>query len=480
MIGSTHSRLVMPCMIGALLTLHVAQTQADEQWQFVLPQAGAEHEYPPLRAIPLATEKPDDVKEKAEYRGSSRRYAQLRYGSPSAARVAIVVDQISPGEVDLYVDANRNRTIEAHERAAGEGRLWRVPIKVEYADGDVFRRFPRELIFRLGSTGRTLSYAAAGYLEGKILLGESGGSNLPLPLGEGRSKGGNLPLPLGEGRGEGGSNATTADIDSTPASSATSPHPNPLPKGEGTMVTVRRMDGDGNGLFTDPQDRLWIDLNRDGRWDPVEEQFLYATILTISGQRYAVRSDEQGTRLGLARLEGTGTLQLAVRQKSAPDSSEPGTLGRVAEISVTLVGRDGSAVGLRGPNAKATAPIGGYRVSAVAVTLDDPAGGPRWNFVFSDNQTGDAKRWYELERDATLAIDPLEKFDFSTGPSQTDGKCHAGDDLMFQPRLFTVDGLLINTCYRGTHDTGRDGTTANIKLAASDGTLLSTAQSGFA
>jgi hypothetical protein len=240
------------------------------------------------------------------------------------------------------------------------------------------------------------------------------------------------------------------------------------------------MDGDGNGLFTDPQDRLWIDLNQDGRWDPVEEQFLYGTILTIAGQRYAVRSDEQGTRLALARLEGMGTLQLAVRQKPAPNSSEQGTLGRVAEISVTLVGRDGSAVGLRGPNAKVTAPIGEYRVSALAVTFDDPAGGARWNFVFSDNQPGDTKRWQELQKDATLAIDPLEEFHFSTGPSQTDGKCWPGDDLTFQPKLFTIDGLLINTCYRGTHDTGRDGTSANIKLASSDGTLLSTAQSGFA
>ncbi|HEV3340381.1 MAG TPA: hypothetical protein VG125_08485 [Pirellulales bacterium] len=432
MFDLTRTRWAMTCAaIGAFLALQGVPTQADEEWQFVLPEAGAEHEYPPLRAIPLANDVPDDIKEKAEYRGSSRRYAQLRYGSPNAARVAIVVDQISPGEVDLYVDANRNRTIEPQERCAGEGRLWRVPLKVEYAAGEGFKRFPRELIFRLGSTGRTLSYAAAGYLEGQVSL-------------------------------------------------YLSPHPSPLPKGEGTGVTVRRMDGDGNGLFTDPQDRLWIDLNRDGRWDSVEEQFLYTTILTVAGQRYAVRSDEQGTRLAPVRLEGSGTLELAVRQKPSPDSSEPGTIGRVAEISVTLVGRDGSAVGLRGISAKVTAPIGEYRVSAVAVTLDDPAGGPRWNFVFSDNQPSDAKHWYSLERDATLAVDPLEKFDFSTGPSQSDGKCRPGDDLTFQPKLLTVDGLLINTCYRGTHDTGRDGTSASIKLSARDGTLLSTAQSGFA
>ncbi|HVA50531.1 MAG TPA: hypothetical protein VNH11_29570 [Pirellulales bacterium] len=461
---ATVGRLVLAlalCLSGCLSAL------ADEDWRFLLPEPGAEHEYPPLRAIPLAGEKPDDVTEKAEYRGSSRRYAQLRYGSRSAARVAIVVDQVSPGEVDLYVDANRNRTIEPKERCAGEGRLWRVPLNVEYAEGEVFKRFPRELVFRLGSTGRTLSYAAAGYLEGKLPL-----------LGEGR--GAKLPLPPGEGRGEGAVKQQPAGADGEPRDDATSPHPSPLPKGEGTLVAVRRMDGDANGFFTDPQDRLWIDLNRDGRWDAVEEQFLYATILTLAGQRYALRSDERGTMLTLAKLEGTGTIQLAVRQKPGKNSSEPGTLGRIAEIAVTLVGRDGSAVGLRGADAKATVPVGDYRVSAVAVSLDDPAGGPRWNFVFSDNQGQDAKRWYKLEKDAALAIDPLEKFDFSTGPWQTDGKCRPGDDLTFQPKLCTADGLLINTCYRGTHDTGRDGASATIKLATSDGTLLATAQSGFA
>lgn len=443
------------CMLVAALGVAVIpQASAANDWRFVLPEPGAEHEYPPLRAIPLSNEKPEDIKEQVEYRGASRRYAQLRYGSPSAPRVAIVVDQVAPGEVDLYVDTNRDRTIAADERSTGEGRLWRVPLDVQFARGDEFDVYPRELVFRLGSTGRTLSYAAAGYLEGKLALSRE------------------------EGRGEGSLKQNTVGADGGRQSSATSPHPSPLPVGEGIMV--RRMDGDANGFFTDPQDRLWIDLDRDGRWDAVDEQFLYSPILTLAGQRYSIRSDDRGTHLALAKLEGTGIVQLAIHQKPAPDSSEPGVLGSVAEIAVTLVGRDGSAVGLRGANAEASVPIGDYRVSAVALTLDDPAGGPRWNFVFSDNQGGDAKRWHKIKKDDRLAIDPLEKFDFAAGPWQTGGTCHAGDDLTFQPKLFTVDGLLINTCYRGTHDTGRDGTCAAIKLSASDGSLLSTAQSGFA
>ncbi|HVX14398.1 MAG TPA: hypothetical protein VHC22_24640 [Pirellulales bacterium] len=412
-------RLALPVALACLSVLVPAR--ADDAWKFVLPETGTEHAYPPLRAIPLASDKPDDVQEMVTYRGASRRYAQLRYGSPSAPRVLVVVDQVSSTDVDLYVDTDRNRTIDANERCAGEGRLWRVPLDVQYAQGETFDVYPREFVFRLGSTGRTLSYAAAGYLAGRVTLAETG---------------------------------------------------EPL-------VSVRRMDGDANGFFTDPQDRLWIDLNDDGRWDPVDEQFLYSTILTIAGDRYVLRSDERANQLALAKLEGTGTLQLAVRQKSGTATGGPGTLGHVSEIAVTLVGRDGSAVGLRGTT-QVSAPIGDYRVSAVAVTLDDLAGGPRWNFVFSDGQPSDAKRWYSLERDATVTIDPLEKVDFLAGAWKTDGKCRPGDDLTFQPKLLTSDGLLINTCYRGTHDTGRDGSNATIKLAASDGTLLSSAQSGFA
>lgn len=407
-------RAALRCVASWTFLALATQAVAGD-WQFVLPAPGAEHEYPPLRAVPLSAERPIDLKEQAEYRGASRRYAQLRYGSPGAARVAVVVDEISPAEADLYVDVNRNRTIEAKERCSGEARLWRVPLDVQYVEGEVIKRFPRELIFRRGATGRTLSFAAAGYLEGKA------------------------------------------------------------PLGDGAPLAVRRVDGDGNGLFTDPQDRLWIDLNADGAWDGVKEQFLFATILALDAVRYAVRSDQRGTQLSLGKLEGTGLLRLVLPERADDNAAA----GRIVEAAVTLVGRDGSAVGLRGVGATATAPIGEYRVSALTVALEDPHGGQRWTFVFSDNQGQDAKRWYKLARDAELDIAPLEKFDFRTG-CQAKNACRPGEQLSVQPQLFTADGLLINTCYRGQHDTGRDGGGAQISLQNAEGLKLSSALSGFA
>lgn len=435
-------------MLACGLLVMADWAMADDQWQFVLPEAGAEHEHPPLRAIPLLSEKPDDLREKAAYRGATRRYAQLRYGSPSAARVAVVLDQVSASDVDLYVDVNRDRTIDSKELVSGNERVWRVPIDVEYARGEVLKPVARQLVFRLGASGRTLAVAAGGYLEGEVNLVDSS------------------------------SNAADAEVSGA--------------------YSARRMDGDANGFFTDPRDRLWIDLNRDGLWDAAREQFLYSSVLSIEGMRYAVRSDERGERLTLARLEGTGTIKLVLKQQPAGEktgsptgdhsaqapkgeaAADGGLRGRPLEVSVTLVGRDGAAVGLRGVNAEAKVPIGDYRISAVSIVLADGGGGPSWNFVFSDSQTGGQYRWHPVGKDATIELDPLGKLVFSTGCAAPGGACQPGQDVTAQPRLVTGDGLLINTCYLGSHDSGRDGPTARIALATADGTLLSTARSGFA
>ena len=206
---------------------------APTTWRYVVPPPGDPFESPPLRSIGLASEKPEDLIVKVTFRGSRQRYARLRYGSPSSVRMTIVLDEIGRGEADLYVDANRNRRIEWPDRVAGENRTWRLPLDLAIVEGETTRYERRALIFRLGATGITFSHAASGYLDGKVEFA-------------------------------------------------------------GHCHAVRRVYGDGNGLFTDLQDCLWIDLNDDGRWDSSSEQFLFASILTIGDARYAVRSDPFG------------------------------------------------------------------------------------------------------------------------------------------------------------------------------------------
>jgi hypothetical protein len=383
-------------------------------WRFVLPAPGEAFEHPPFRALVLSRDKPDDVAEKVHYRGKHRRYAQVRFGSAGSVRVTVVLDEVGPGDVDLYVDANRDRKIDQRDRvsttkgSAGRDIQWRLPLDVAMVQGEETRTTPRAVVFRLGATGRTLGYAAAGYLEGTVTMA-------------------------------------------------------------GKPRAARRMDGDGNGLLTDAQDRVWIDLKGDGHWDASAEQFLYATILNLDGARYVLRSDPLGNRLALEPLLGTGTVRLALKKAA------------VAELHATLVGRDGSAFGLTGDEA-ATVPVGEYRLGTVTATYGDPQGGQNWSFIFSDNGAKAEAKWYSLGKDGQLALDPIGALEMELSITDKVKTAKAGEDIALQPLLYTGDGLLINVGYRGNpvSPSAQENLGAAITLATTDGQTLATAHSGFA
>ena len=70
----------------------------------------------PVRArpVPRPGAQPREARgpdREGRYRGdpARRRYAQIRFGSPGSIRVTVVLDEVGAGEVDLYVDADRNR-----------------------------------------------------------------------------------------------------------------------------------------------------------------------------------------------------------------------------------------------------------------------------------------------------------------------------------------------------------------------------------
>ena len=123
------------------------------------------HSRAPASAIGLVTEKPDDLVLKVPFRGTRQRYAQASLWQPNSVRLTIVLDEIGHGAADLYIDSNRNRRIETADRV--EGRIARrLPLDVAIVEGETTRYEHRAAIFRLGATGITFSYAAAGYLEG--------------------------------------------------------------------------------------------------------------------------------------------------------------------------------------------------------------------------------------------------------------------------------------------------------------------------
>jgi hypothetical protein len=400
-------------------------------WRYVLPAPGDSFAHAPFRALVLTRDKPAELVEKVTYRGdpARRRYAQVRFGSPSSTRVTVVVDTVATGEVDLYADADRNLKLDDRDRVAmspsaagprGE-RIWRLPLEVAIVEQDSVRTIRRAVVFRLGASGQTLGYAAAGYIEGTVTLAASEKEQEP-----------------------------------------------------GRSLAARRVDGDGNGLLADAQDRIWIDLDGDGRFDATSEQFLYTSVLNLEGSRYVVLSDELGTRLAFKPLVGTGTLRLAL--------SRPGPSADVkaVEMHATAIGRDGSVFALAGIE-PAIVPAGEYRLGSLTIALNDPKTSQRWSFVFSDGMAKGLPRWYRVEKDNAATIDPIGTPSFEVVLTEQVNAAKPGENVSFRPALYTGDGLLIIVAYCGNpvSPATQEILGARIALLTADGKTLATAHSGF-
>jgi hypothetical protein len=385
---------------------------AEDSWKYIVPAPDDPFANPPPRALALSDEKPADLKESVKYRGDKRRYAQLVYGTGRTAKVAIVVDFVATDKVDLYVDADRDWDITAKDRVEGEGLTWRVHLKTVVAEGGGSREFPRTVVVRYGRASRTLSVATCGYVEGRTSL-------------------------------------------------------------NGEMVSVRRVDGDANGLFADAKDRIWIDRNGNGVWDSFNEEFLFAPILRLGEERFAVRADARGEQLSFARLEGTGKLRLRLPAAIKPD--------QVEDIQATVQSRDGVVANLRRLDAPVTVPAGSYRFSSLLLTLKHAKGGPSWGFIFNDNG-GKGHHWHDLKKDAELALDPIGTLDFAAELNDGKPSCRAGSRIDVRPALYTGDGLLIERAYRGVFVSGSfgGGCSGHIKLISPDERKLDSAVSGFA
>jgi RNA polymerase sigma factor (sigma-70 family) len=386
------------------------ELRAEDSWRYVVPAVGAAFANLPPRPLVLNDRKPSDLKESVSYRGRRQRYAQLIYGTGRTAVVSIVVDEAAPNDVDLYIDADRTGKITAKDRVAGDNLMWRVRLQAVVPEGIVLRQYPRTVFFQYGRESQTLSVATCGYWEGQVVL-------------------------------------------------------------NGKPVTVRRVDGDANGLLADPQDRICVDVKRDATWNPADTEFRFAPILRLGEQGFAVCADEFGKQFRLAPLQGTGTLRLALPQALKPD--------QVEEIQVRLQSREGVMVALRNLDAAVTVPSGDYRVRSLRLTLKDPKGGLAWGYLFSDKECKDF-RWHRLDPGATLTIDPIGHLDFIAAIG---GKreARAGELLGVSPALYTGDGLLIERAYRGGFQSwpSDSGCAGQITLVGQGSRVLDSARTGF-
>jgi hypothetical protein len=117
--------------------------------------------------------------------------------------------------------------------------------------------------------------------------------------------------------------------------------------------------------------------------------------------------------------------------------------------------------------------------------LSDPAGGEPWGYVFDENggRVADdegrlVRHWYKVEQGQTVSLDPFGKLVMEVDCDP--GKIREpGEEVRVQPLLYTAEGLLITTCFRGRQNDSSESS-ASVFLRAADGRPIVTARSGFA
>ncbi len=378
-----------------------------DKWTWHLADGAAELAF---RRMPLVETVPENLTIDIAFRGRKQRFGQWRYGSPDSTRVVVVLDEIERGRFDLYVDRNRNRIIESRDLVNGRGRERQFRLPVETVRGDVVQHEPREVSLKVGFTGRSFSVATSGYFEGHVQL-------------------------------------------------------------SGQTLRVRRYDGNANGYFADSADRVWIDFDRDSRWDPFGERFTMTPVLNRDGRRIAIRGDQFGKKLTLRSIEGTGQVRLQFASLK-PDA-------RVTRVEAMLSSEDGSAIAVNSVENAVTLPPGKYSVGTINISLLDEHD-KLWTFVFY--RAGISKlQSFELKAGETKDVDPIGRLRFEVALDEDQKTLKPGTSARIQPRLFTAGGLLINCCYQGKERPADfyGGNQAGVSLRKS-GRVVASSQSGFA
>ncbi len=237
----------------------------------------------------------------------------------------------------------------------------------------------------------------------------------------------------------------------------------------GKAVRTLLVDENADGAFDAAgTDRAWVDLDGNGRFDPVAEQFPIGTPIPVGATSYTIASDpwarsvaahERDPRLGRLTL-GLGGLSPA---------------GRVVAIVANLVSQTGELVNIQAIDVPTEAPVGRYRVAALTLKLGDESGRV-WSYTFSGGRSGaiDVTPGGEARADllAGLALDVTAALHGDAGP---------GDEVDATPHLQLPSGLYLANCTTRAETAAIDqARTASILLVGPDGAPLDRVVSGFA
>jgi beta-lactamase regulating signal transducer with metallopeptidase domain len=219
----------------------------------------------------------------------------------------------------------------------------------------------------------------------------------------------------------------------------------------GRDTTAAVEDRNCNGRWTDRDDRLYIDLNGDGKWSAPDERFSCQELPFIQGQRYTLAF--QNDELDLIPLDGTGKLQAEVHLLSSDATIEScrAVLASTAGVHITLDSLEHSI----------EIPVGEYVVKQVRLRLHDER---VWALVF-ESIGKDATR-VKVTKDSQSKIDLLGELKLDANIIAGSLQSYHEAPLMVQPMCTTETGLYLARCAVGSSEADEDSLlTGTISMA---------------
>jgi hypothetical protein len=237
----------------------------------------------------------------------------------------------------------------------------------------------------------------------------------------------------------------------------------------GRRITAMLTDGDADGCFdATGADRIWLDLNGDGKFDPLTEQFPLGTAIPVGGMNVLIRPQPDGLAVGVhERLNETGMLVVRIGTHAKAE---------VVELAAHYVSEFGELVVVREAGKPIAVPVAKYRIESLRLRLAG-ADGQVWMYTFWGGGQG-----YDLEvaRRQETAHEPLAGLRASVTHDAAAGVAPGGS-VLARPDVTAANGLYLSKCEVGTQfaATGREAT-ALIELTAPGGGVSDRASSGFA
>ena len=275
-------------------------------------------------------------------------YGLVPVGPKPETALAIVWCPKAAGGPELWLDANADGRLSADERHRMSGRDLEITATITVQLDPQPKRVQRTLLFRRSVLGDGLRYAVRGFAQGSLRLG-------------------------------------------------------------GEKHRVLLVDGNADGcLDTVGQDRIWIDLNRDGQFDPLTEQFLLGKPITKAGEVYVIRSDPLAAAVRVnQRSAAQGKLRLTLSGRPGP----------VAKASVELISDIGELVAIDRLGEPVAVPTGEYRISWLKVEMTDPTG-QLWSYSFYQDQA--KNHVVQAGRETAVALLGKLAMNVTTNPNRSD------------------------------------------------------------